>query len=226
MPNDLFFQRKSYTERPLLSYSNRRMYGVTGIYFWGGKVHFFLIFFPRRKNAFFPVENSHFGRLKTNFRRFQKQKAKKKKKKKKVLTLFNHFPTSLFTIFPSFLLNFSTLFPFFSLPLFSRYVSKKFSPSEVSGGALCPLPPPPVCYATGPIQVPGWHYHMSVDIKCLSIDPHFYADLTPNDPFFIQSAPNDPFFSTFVSNFTYNLQIFAHFARILRDWTILRQFLT
>ena len=41
----------------------------------------------------------------------------------------------------------------------------------------------------------GGHSHMSVDIKCLSIDPLFYADLTPNDPpFFPQSTPNDPFF--------------------------------
>ena len=30
----------------------------------------------------------------------------------------------------------------------------------------------------------GGHSHMSVDIKCLSIDPLFYADPTPNDPLF------------------------------------------
>ena len=56
----------------------------------------------------------------------------------------------------------------------------------------------------------GGHSHMSVYIKCLSLDPLFYANLTPNDLFFIQSTPNDPIFSTFVSNFTYKLQIFAH----------------
>ena len=33
----------------------------------------------------------------------------------------------------------------------------------------------------------GGHSHMSVDIKCLSIDPLFYADPTPNDPLFLFS---------------------------------------
>ena len=36
------------------------------------------------------------------------------------------------------------------------------------------------------------HSHMSVDIKCLSLDPFFYADLAPNDPLFLFSPPNDP----------------------------------
>ena len=46
------------------------------------------------------------------------------------------------------------------------------------------------------LQLSGRQPHMSVDIKCLSIDPPFYADLTPNDrPFiFLQSTPNDPLF--------------------------------
>ena len=39
----------------------------------------------------------------------------------------------------------------------------------------------------------------------------FYTDLTPNNPLFLQCTPNDPLFSTFVSNFTYQLQIRAHF---------------
>ena len=30
----------------------------------------------------------------------------------------------------------------------------------------------------------GGHSHLLVDIKCLSIDPPFHADLTPNDPLF------------------------------------------
>ena len=29
--------------------------------------------------------------------------------------------------------------------------------------------------------VGGGHSHISVDIKCLSTDPVFYADLTPHD---------------------------------------------
>ena len=89
--------------------------GVTGIFFWGGKV-IFPDFFPGVK-CFFPVENSHFGRPKTNFRRFQKWKAKKKKnkqtnkqtknkqKEKKVLTSF------LIYNFSNFHFQFST-FPF------------------------------------------------------------------------------------------------------------------
>ena len=134
--------------------------GVTGIFFWGGKF-IFPDFFPDVK-CFFPVENSRFGRPKTNFRRFQKWKTNKqknkqtkkpkknknkKKKKKRSSPLFRIFPTSIYN-FPPSLLQFSffssqflPLFHF-SLPLFSRYVSKKF-PGQKSrgGGALCPLPP-------------------------------------------------------------------------------------
>ena len=96
---------------------------------------------------FLPVENSHFGRPKTNFRRFQKWK----EKGKKILSSFCNFSTFLFSIFhlpfynfPSFLLNFHT-FSLFSLPLFSRYVSKNFPVRSLGGGgALCPcLSPPP-----------------------------------------------------------------------------------
>ena len=44
---------------------------------------------------------------------------------------------------------------------------------------------------------------MSVDIRCLSIDPSFfYANLTPNDPLFSSVHTQcDPLFSTFVSMF-------------------------
>ena len=75
--------------------------GVTGIFFWGGKV-IFPDYFPGVK-CFFPVENSHFGRPKTNLRRFQKRKAKKKKKSS---PLFITFPTSI-SNFPPSLLQFS-----------------------------------------------------------------------------------------------------------------------
>ena len=118
------------------------------ILFWGGKV-IFPGFFPGVK-CFFPVENSHFGKPKTNFRRFQKWKAKKKKKKKKKgpLSFCNvfHLPFSIFNLpfynFPSFLLNFHP-FSLFSLPLFSRYVSKNFPVRSLWGGTLPPPPPPP-----------------------------------------------------------------------------------
>ena len=115
--------------------------------FLRGQSHFSLFFFPSVK-CFFPVENSHFGTSKRNFWRFQKWKAKKKKKKKKKKrfsplfitfpTLISNFQSSLsqFSFFSS---QFSPLFLFFSLPLFSRYVSKNFR-SEVSGGHSAPCP--------------------------------------------------------------------------------------
>ena len=60
-------------------------------------------------------------------------------------------------------------------------------------------------------------YCMSVDIKCLSLDPLFYANLTPNDLFFfIQSTPDDPLFLLGIK-----LQIFAC---ILRNLTSFCQF--
>ena len=58
--------------------------GVTGIFFWGDKV-IFPDLFPGVK-CFFPVENSHFGKSKTNFSGFEKWKSKKKKTKTKTKT--------------------------------------------------------------------------------------------------------------------------------------------
>ena len=66
--------------------------GITGIFFWGGKV-IFPDFFPGMK-CFFPVENFHFGRPKNKFLSFSKVKSKKKKKKKSS-ALFITFPTSI-----------------------------------------------------------------------------------------------------------------------------------
>ena len=90
--------------------------------------------------CFFPVENSHFGRPKTNFRRFQKWKAKKKKEKKSPHLVLERFPASI-SNFPPFLINFHP-FSIFSLPIFSRYVIKNF-PLRSLGGHSAPLPPPP-----------------------------------------------------------------------------------
>ena len=74
-------------------------------------------FFPGVK-CFFPVENSHFGRPKTNFSGFEKWKAKKKKKKEKKKGSSPHFVTFL--------------------PLGrSAEIPGQKSPA----GALCPLPP-------------------------------------------------------------------------------------
>ena len=52
--------------------------GCNNKIFLRGAKSFFLIFF-RAWNAFFPVENFHFGTPKTNFSRFEKWKKKKKK---------------------------------------------------------------------------------------------------------------------------------------------------
>ena len=120
----------------------------------GRNSHIFLrgkVIFPGVKCSF-PVENSHFGRPKTNFRRFLKWKAKKKKKKKKKRPSplfynfsyfhfqFSTFPFTIFLIFFSIF----TLFPFL-LTSFFPIRQQKF-PGQKSLGTLCP--PPPACYAT------------------------------------------------------------------------------
>ena len=110
--------------------------GVTGIFFWGGKV-IFPDYFPSVK-CFFPVENSHFGRPKPNIHHFQKWE------KKKVLTSFYnfsffHFQFSTFP-FTIFLLFFSIFSPF-PLPLFSQYVSKNFPVRSLWGHFAPPVTP-------------------------------------------------------------------------------------
>ena len=124
--------------------------GVTGTFFWGCKV-IFPEFFPGVK-CFFPVENSHFGRPKTNFRRFQSEKKRKEEEeeeeeKKRASTLFITFPTSIFIFqrsslfqFSFFSSQFSPLFPFFPC-LFFPDTSAKISRSKVSGGTLPPPAP-------------------------------------------------------------------------------------
>ena len=71
-------------------------------------------------------------------------------------------------------------------------------------------------------------YILQLSIKQVSvrnIKLQNFMNLPTNDPlFFIQSTPNDPLFSTFVSNFTQKMKIFARFARIFRNLTILWQF--
>ena len=100
--------------------------------------------------CFFPVENSHFGRPKTNFCHFQKWKAKKKKKK--VLNTFykfynfSYFHFQYFQFSPFhftiFLLFFSIFHPFsfFFLASFFPILQQKFPGQKSLGGTL----PPPV----------------------------------------------------------------------------------
>ena len=67
------------------------------------------------------------------------------------------------------------------------------------------------------------HSHMSVDTKCLSIDPLLLRRSYIQWPLHSVHTQWPPF-STFVLNFTHKLQIFARLAHILRNRTILRQF--
>ena len=86
----------------------------------GGKV-IFPDFFPEVK-CFFPVENSHFGRPKTNFQISVVLKSEKQKGgKKKVLLSFCNFPPPSIVNFPPFLFQFSSFsspFSLFSCPSF------------------------------------------------------------------------------------------------------------
>ena len=114
------------------------------IFLWG-QSHFSW-FFPGVK-CFFPVENSHFGTPKTNFRRFQKWNAKKKKKKgPHLFPLFLTFPSSLFP-FTIFLLFFAIFTPFPFFPC--QYVSKNFPLRSLWGHFA-----PPACYATDLCTLP------------------------------------------------------------------------
>ena len=96
--------------------------------FWGGKV-IFPDFFPK---CFFPVENFHFGRPKTNFSGFEKWKEKeRRKKKKRPSPHFVTFPPSIFYL--PFTFSIFTPFPFFPC-LFFPGRSAEISRSEVGGG--------------------------------------------------------------------------------------------
>ena len=100
--------------------------------------------------CFFPVENFHFGRPKTNFSGFEKWKGKRKKKKKRKEKKrssphFLTFPPSILN-FPSSLLKFSffysrfsTLFHFF-LASFFPVGQQKFPGQKSLGGTLPPAP--------------------------------------------------------------------------------------
>ena len=127
--------------------------------FLRGQSHFSWFFFPGVK-CFFPVENFHFGRPKTNFSRFEKWKEKKERKKEKKKEEEEKSPLLILELFPHFIFNFppSLLqFSFFSSPfshLFHFFLASSFPVGQQkclgqkSLGELC-HPPPPTCYATG-----------------------------------------------------------------------------
>ena len=119
--------------------------------FLRGQCQFYVIFpdfFPGVK-CYIPVENSNFGRPKTNFRRFQKWK----ENKKMVLTFFYNFSyfnfqfsTFPFTIFLLFL-SILTPFSFLLASFFPDTSAQIFQVKSLWGGHSAPLPP--ACYAIG-----------------------------------------------------------------------------
>ena len=128
--------------------------GIRGIFFRGGKVTFSDFFFHGVK-CFFPVENFHFDRPKTNFSHSEKWKAKKKKKKRKksllpiFLLFLLPFPILPFLFqFSFFSPSFCSSFPFFSLASHFLVGQQKFPCQKSRGGVwwvLCPACPP-TCY--------------------------------------------------------------------------------
>ena len=119
--------------KPLVGSSS----GVRGIFFRGGKVTFSDLF--PAWNTLSPVKKILFWYTPNKFQWFRKVKKKKKGSSAQFhtssLSIFS-FPLSSSQFF-----FFSPPFPFFSLPLFSRYVSRNFP--------LFPRASPPACYATG-----------------------------------------------------------------------------
>ena len=125
---------KSLAKLPHMFRLHMWIRGVTGIFFWGDS--HFSWFFSQRE-MLFPLENSHFGRLSTNFRRFPKAK-------KKVLTSFIIFPTSIYNLQFCLLFFYSifTPFPFFSCLFFPIRQHKNF-PVRSHWGVHSPPAPPP-----------------------------------------------------------------------------------
>ena len=108
--------------------------------------------------CFFQVDNSHFGRPKTNFSDFQKVKSKKNKtkqnknknktkQKKTVLSSFRHFTSLDFKFFHLHFFDFLFLlfYSIFHCILASLFLvgQQKFH-GQKSGGHSAPCPPPPV----------------------------------------------------------------------------------
>ena len=119
--------------------------GITRKFFWGG-----IVIFPN----FFPVENFHYGRPKTNFTCFEKWKEKKKKKKKGPLFIFHFgtFSTFHFQFLPSFLqfFFFSSPFPPFSIFFLASFfpVGQQKFPGQKSLGGTLPHAPRLLCHCT------------------------------------------------------------------------------
>ena len=157
--------------------------GVTGIFFWGGKV-IFPAFFPGVK-WFFPVEIPILVDpkqipvvLKSEKQKKNKTKQNKQQTKKKQgpHLFFITFPTSISNFPPSLLQfsffssQFSPLFPFF-LASFFPIRPQKF-PGQKSLGAFCPLLPLPVT----PLP--------ASDNKLLDPKPHNHLPFVKSLPFF------------------------------------------
>ena len=131
--------------------------------FQRGQSHFSCFFFVPGVRCFFPVENFHSGRPKTNFSGFEKGKEKNKTKQNKQKTKTNKQTNkqkkvlSSFCNFSSFHFKFSCFSVSFTLfSLASLFPGRS---AEISLGALCPH----AYYATANTS------QMSEKIHC----PHF-----------------------------------------------------
>ena len=130
--------------------------GVTGKFFWGGKV-IYPDFFPGVK-CFFPDRKFPFWYTQKKFLAILKSKMQKKKIKNKKIK----GPLPILELFPPFIFN----YPFFFLPPFSIFSLPLFP-----GRSLCPLPPP-----VTPLIMPT---NMTVTTLHLK---YIWVDITRDDP--------------------------------------------
>ena len=148
--------------------------------------------FQRGQINFFPGDNFHFGRPKTNLSGFLKVKSKQtnkqtnkkqtktnNNKQKKVLSSFSNFSSFhfQFSTFPfSFSLLFCSVSPFFLGSLFP------VGQQKFAGQKSLPPAPPPACYATAQGSILGpllfiLHIHDIVNITSL-LEIILFADDT------------------------------------------------
>ena len=119
--------------------------GVTGIFFWRGKV-IFPDFFPGVK-CFFPVENSHLVDIKQIFVVFKSEKQKTNKQTNKTKQKQKKNPSPLFITFPTYISNFPpSLLQFFFLLFLSIFTPFPFFPCLFFPDTSVLCPPRLLCH--------------------------------------------------------------------------------
>ena len=120
--------------------------------------------------CFFPVENSHFGRPKTNFSGLKSEKKERRRRRRrrreKVLSSFCNFSSFhfQFSTFPfSIFLLFFSIFQYFLASLFP-VCQQKFPVENCQGGTLPPAPPPAdaYCHQSLALIKKGWTWIESI----------------------------------------------------------------